>query len=217
MPRRRKITIRASELECFETLVRELQQRPEFAGFDPSSLHVWAYERYEPKLKDADAILRRFDYWLGVHKSERYLMANGSRLFNKKELAEALGVARPTLDRWITNGWLEPCRVQISAGGDTLFAANAVREVLERFRYAQKPHHQRGRYPPPSFFCPEQNPITRQCQPKQTNAKVRKRAAECLRCGTGWHRLALICNVIRRFREGFGKPFFASSTKFESL
>ena len=69
MPRRRKITIRASELECFETLVRELQQRPEFAGFDPSSLHVWAYERYEPKLKDADAILRRFDYWLGVHKT----------------------------------------------------------------------------------------------------------------------------------------------------
>ena len=103
MPRRRKITIRASELKCFETLVQELHQRPEFAGFDPSSLHVWAYERYEPKLKDADAILRRFDYWLGVHKGERYLMANGSRLFNKKELAEALGVARPTLDRWIAN------------------------------------------------------------------------------------------------------------------
>ena len=82
---------------------------------------------------DADAILHRFDYWLGVHKGERYLMANGSRLFNKKELAEALGVARPTLDRWITNGWLEPCRVQISSSGDTLFAANAVREVLITF------------------------------------------------------------------------------------
>ena len=52
----------------------------------------------------------------------------------RRELAEALGGARPTLDRWIANGWLEPCRVQISAGGDTLFAANAVREVLERFR-----------------------------------------------------------------------------------
>lgn len=103
MPRRRKITIQASELECFETLVRELYQRPEFAGFDPSSLHVWAYERYEPNLKDADAILRRFDYWLSV--------------------------ARPTLDRWIANGWLELCCVQISSSGDTLFAANAVREV----------------------------------------------------------------------------------------
>ena len=134
MPRRRKITIQASELECFETLVRELHQRPDFAGCDPSGRQVWAYERYEQKLKEADAILRRFDYGLGVHKGEQYLMANGSRLFNKKELAEALGVARPTLDRWITNGWLEPCRIQISAGGDTLFAANAVREVLERFR-----------------------------------------------------------------------------------
>ena len=84
-------------------------------------------------MKDADAILRCFDYWLGVHKGEQYLMANDSRLFNKKELAEALGVARPTLDRWITNGWLEPCRVQISSSGDTLFAANAVREVLITF------------------------------------------------------------------------------------
>ena len=27
----------------------------------------------------------------------------------------------------------EPCRVQISAGGDTLFATNAVREVLITF------------------------------------------------------------------------------------
>ena len=103
MPRRRKITIRASELKCFETLVRELQQRPEFAGFDPSSLHVWAYERYEPKLKDADAILRRFDYWLGVHKGERYLMANGSRLFNKKELAEAH--VRRSTGGLQTDGW----------------------------------------------------------------------------------------------------------------
>ena len=54
--------------------------------------------------------------------------------FTQEQLAEALGVARPTLDRWIANGWLEPCRVQISSSGDTLFAANAVREVLERFR-----------------------------------------------------------------------------------
>lgn len=77
MPRRRKITIQASELESFETLVRELHQRPEFAGFDPSSLHVWAYERYEPKLKDADAILHRFDYWLGVHQGRA--LSDGKR------------------------------------------------------------------------------------------------------------------------------------------
>ena len=175
MPRRRKITIQASELECFETLVQELQQRPEFAGFDPSSLHVWAYERYEPKLKDADAILRRFDYWLGVHKGERYLMANGSRLFNKKELAEALGVARPTLDRWITNGWLEPCRVQISSIGDTLFAAkNHITNEDGTLR--------------PLFFALKEFDYT----------AVPTEANECQSPGTGggvssvWHRLASV-------------------------
>lgn len=189
MPRRRKITIQASELECFETLVRELQQRPEFAGFDPSSLHVWAYERYEPKLKDADAILRRFDYWLGVHKSERYLMANGSRLFNKKELAEALGVARPTLDRWITNGWLESCHVQISAGGDTLFAANAVREILERFRQARKSTSPTRTAPAALFFL---------SRAESDYTAVPTEANECQNPKTDngmssvWHRLASV-------------------------
>lgn len=216
MPRRRKITIRASELESFEALVRELHQRPEFAGFDPSSLHIWAYERYEPKLKDADAILRRFDYWLGVHKSERYLMANGSRLFNKRSLPRRWAShVRHSTGGLRTDGWSRAAfRSRPAAtpslrpmpfgrywnGSDRLKITSTTRTV-----------------PAALVFYPEQNPITRQCQPKQTNAKVLKRAAACPRCGTGWRRLALICNAIRRFREGFGKPFFASSTKFESL
>ena len=158
MPRRRKITIRASELECFETLVRELHQRPEFAGFDPSSLHIWAYERYEPKLKDADAILRRFDYWLGVHKGERYLMANGSRLFNKKELAEALGMTPGAVYKWEagglrTDGWSRAAFRSRSAATPSLRPMPFGRYWNGSDRL-EKPHHQRGRHPPPSFFIP---------------------------------------------------------------
>ena len=135
MPRRRKIEIKVSELACFDTLVEALRSRPEFAEFDPASLRVWAYEDYEPTIRNAARVIRHFDCWLAAHRNEMFLSSDsGSRLFCKKDLAEALGITRPTLDRWITNGWLEPCRVQISAGGDTLFAANAVREVLERFR-----------------------------------------------------------------------------------
>ena len=66
-----------------------------------------------------------------MNKANTYFQA--WHIFNKKELAESIGVALHTLDRWIANGWLEPCRVQISAGGDTLFATNAVREVLITF------------------------------------------------------------------------------------
>lgn len=51
MPRRRKIEIKASVLECFEALVAELSRREEFANFDAESLRVWAYESYEQELK----------------------------------------------------------------------------------------------------------------------------------------------------------------------
>ena len=62
MSRRRKIEIKASELACFDTLVEALRSRPEFADFDPASLRVWAYESYEPELKNADKAVRHFDW-----------------------------------------------------------------------------------------------------------------------------------------------------------
>lgn len=94
MPRRRKITIPASELECFETLVRELHQRPEFAGFDPSSLHVWAYERYEPKLKDTDAILRR----LLAGRAQGRTLSGGKRQPALQQKGAGRGAGRRTSD-----------------------------------------------------------------------------------------------------------------------
>ena len=112
MPRRRKITIRASELECFETLVRELQQRPEFAGFDPSSLYVWAYERYEPKLKDADAILRRklavvsSRYAATQSEWERHAAIAVSSLYGIDILADNVTLCRNHLyDTFLTAYW----------------------------------------------------------------------------------------------------------------
>lgn len=135
MPRRRKIEIKASELVCFEPLVKELRSRPEFADLDPSSIRVWAYEAYEPTLKNADKIIRRFDYWLAVHKKDVFITTQtGSRLFCKKDLAKALGIARPTLDRWIANGWLKDCAVPITSHGDDCYSADAVRSMMEKFR-----------------------------------------------------------------------------------
>ena len=61
MPRRRKIEIKASELACFDTLVEALRTRPEFADFDPASLRVWAYEDYEPTVRNIARGIRPFD------------------------------------------------------------------------------------------------------------------------------------------------------------
>ena len=106
MPRRRKIEIKASDLACFNTLVEALRSRPEFADFDPASLHVWAYESHEQELKNVDKAIRHHDRWLYIHEDYNELPAfDGGRLMNKKELAAALGITRPTLYRWLGSKW----------------------------------------------------------------------------------------------------------------
>ena len=110
MPRRRKIEIKASELECYETLVAELSRRVEFVDFDMASLRVWAYESYEQELKGVEKSLRRLDHWLAAHRNELFIInMQGERLLCKQDLAKALGIARPTLDRWLSSKWLKDC------------------------------------------------------------------------------------------------------------
>lgn len=135
MPRRRKIEIKASELACFDTLVEELRTRPEFADFDPVSLRVWAYESHEQELKNVDKALRHLDRWLYIHEDKNELRAfDGGRLMNKKELAAALGITRPTLYRWLGSKWFEGCRDE-RMSRDEYYSSSAVREALQRYLY----------------------------------------------------------------------------------
>lgn len=163
MPRRRKIEIKASELACFDTLVETLRTRPEFADFDPTSLHVWAYENYEPTIRNAARAIRHFDYWLAAHRNEMFLSSySGNRLFCKKDLAEALGITRPTLDRWIANGWLEGCTARAFSNGERCYSADAVREALEKLNKTHKNSFvsEDGSYQKPSSFIHRNNHFT---------------------------------------------------------
>ena len=135
MSRRRKIEIKASELECYETLVAELSKREEFANFDAESLRVWAYESYEQELKGVDKALRNLDRWIAAHQNDLYLTnIQGERLLCKQDLAKALGIARPTLDRWLSSKWLKDCRDH-SREGDSIYyySADAIKSALEEY------------------------------------------------------------------------------------
>lgn len=135
MPRRRKIEIKASELECFETLVAELSKREEFADFDLESLRVWAYESYEQELKGVDKALRNLDRWLAAHRNELHITnVQGERLLCKQELAKALGITRPTLDRWLKSKWLKDCRDH-SRTEDNIYyySTDAIKSALEEY------------------------------------------------------------------------------------
>ena len=135
MPRRRKIEIKASELECYETLVVELSRRVEFVDFDMASLRVWAYESYEQELKGVEKSLRRLDHWLAAHRNELFIInMQGERLLCKQDLAKALGIARPTLDRWLSSKWLKDCQDH-SREGDNIYyySADAIKSALEKY------------------------------------------------------------------------------------
>ena len=135
MPRRRKIEIKVSELECYETLVAELSKRTEFANFDAESLRVWAYESYEQELKGVDKALRNLDRWIAAHRNDLYLTnIQGERLLCKHDLAKALGITRPTLDRWLKSKWLQGCR-DYSRTEDNIYyySATAIKSALEEY------------------------------------------------------------------------------------
>lgn len=135
MPRRRKIEIKASELECYETLVAELSKREEFADFDMASLRVWAYENYEQELKGVEKSLSRLDHWLAAHRNKLFITnMQGERLLCKQDLAKALGIARPTLDRWLKSKWLKDCRDH-SRTEDNIcyYSATAIKSALEEY------------------------------------------------------------------------------------
>ena len=135
MPRRRNIEIKASELECYETLVAELSRRVEFVDFDMASLRVWAYESYEQELKGVEKSLRRLDHWLAAHRNELFIInMQGERLLCKQDLAKALGIARPTLDRWLSSKWLKDCQDH-SREGDNIYyySADAIKSALEKY------------------------------------------------------------------------------------
>ena len=207
MSRRRKIEIKASELACFDTLVETLRTRPEFADLDPTSLHVWAYENYEPTIRNAARAIRHFDHWLAAHRNEMFLSSySGNRLFCKKDLAEALGITRPTLDRWIANGWLEGCTARAFSNGERCYSADAVREALEKLKSnSQKQLCFGGRFLSKTVFF---------YSSKQSLYTLRsKRKTEVDRCNSflkfhrlsdyvrSWQKAALFCNTITYFRQ----------------
>ena len=135
MRRRRKIEIKASELECYDKLVAELSKREEFASFDAGSLRVWAYESYEQELKGVNKALRNLDHWLAAHRNELFITnMQGERLLCKQDLAKALGIARPTLDRGLKSKWLQGC-YDHSRTEDNIYyySATAIKSALKKY------------------------------------------------------------------------------------
>ena len=112
MARRRKIEIEASKLACFDRLVTELQQHPAFKDFDIMTLKVNALEAYDPVIVDVDKAIRSLERYEYMNRDKIEILC-GVQVLTKAKIAKALGISRPTLDRWIADSFLDGCQVSL--------------------------------------------------------------------------------------------------------
>lgn len=114
MARRRKIEIEAKELKCFDHLVAELMRHPAFADFDVKSVRISAYESYEPVILNAKRAVYNIDLYESCNRGTIETI-NGHQLFGRSDLARILKVSRPTIDKWVADGFLDGCTVRLAA------------------------------------------------------------------------------------------------------
>lgn len=112
MAGRAKIVIDAKKLSLYKGLVRELEQRGHTIN-DNSRLKITFLSPYTPRMS--------YNIKHLIGKLEKYISINGNKTVKKGELAKILGISRPTLDKWIGQGWLE-----IDPPRDKLFNNNGV-------------------------------------------------------------------------------------------
>lgn len=119
MPRPRKITIPISELRCFEILKSELKAKPELIDFDIDGGKLTFRETYIFKVRSQNienAIER-----LRVYAET----ATSQEIFSRQDLADLLGISRPTLNKWIKEGIVKTKGISKYAPGRPTFLFDA--------------------------------------------------------------------------------------------
>jgi len=101
MPRRKQLKISGKNLKVYDSLVTELQKNPIFSDCDFSTLEIIALSKKAPPRiigENLNKVIRNL---------ERQIAINGKdKLLNKKGLCKAMGISRPTLDKWCDYGFI---------------------------------------------------------------------------------------------------------------
>jgi len=101
MPRRKQLKISAKVLKVYDSLVTELQKDSVFSDCDFGTLEIIALSKKAPPRiieENLDKAIRNL---------ERQIAFNGTdKILNKKGLSKAMGISRPTLDKWCEYGFI---------------------------------------------------------------------------------------------------------------
>jgi len=132
MPRRKQLKIFATNLKLYDTLVAELRKNPLFSDCDFSTLEITALSKKAPPRiigENLNKVIRNL---------ERQIAINGKdKILNKKGLCKAMGISRPTLDKWCEYGFISTETATKFWGGFEPFELGIVLKQLKQLKNNQ--------------------------------------------------------------------------------
>jgi len=132
MPRRKQLKIFATNLKLYDTLVAELQKNPLFSDCDFSTLEITALS------KKASPRIIEENLNKAIRNLERQIANNGNdKILNKKGLCKAMGISRPTLDKWCEYGFISTERTTQFWGGYEPFEPGIILKQLIELKNKQ--------------------------------------------------------------------------------
>jgi len=132
MPRRKQLKIFAKDLKLYDILVVELKKNPQFSDCDFSTLEITALSKKAPPRiieENLNKVIRNL---------ERQIAINGKdKILNKKGLCKAMGISRPTLDKWCEYGFISTKTTTKFWGGYEPFEPGIVLKQLIELKNKQ--------------------------------------------------------------------------------
>ena len=131
MSRRKQIIIPIKELSVYDMLLEELSENPLWDDYALETVKLTILKNNPPpRIKDVDKAIENLK-WYAVVYSSCIEIFNGKQVVIKKDLARMLKVSRPTLDKWIKDGFIRPLKIDRTL---EVFPLDAVLEQLEKQR-----------------------------------------------------------------------------------
>jgi len=129
MPRRKQYKISARQTAIYDIVVAELQQNPELTDYDMDTIEISIKKKFTPRIQNIDLAIDNLKRYLAINK-EQIQTINGEMIVAKKDIARMLKITRPTLDKWIRDGFITP--VQSSVLSDIkIFPPDQILEQLQ--------------------------------------------------------------------------------------
>ena len=117
MPRRKQFKIPARQTSVYEAIVSELQKNPELADYDMETIEISVKKKITPRIRDIDKAINNLRRYISVNK-EFIQVVNGEAIVSKKDIAKMLKISRPTLDKWIRDGFITPVQSNVLSNAE---------------------------------------------------------------------------------------------------